>query len=85
MTPEPPADDTPPAGDDGGQTPPTPAPEEGDPSGSDAAPPAQGPEDGASQTGDASALPTWLAILATSLLVAALCKRHFADWKHLQR
>ncbi|MBC2870028.1 hypothetical protein H7271_00235 [Bittarella massiliensis] len=85
VTPEPPADDTPPAGDDGGQTPPTPAPEEGDPSGSDAAPPAQGPEDGASQTGDASALPTWLAILATSLLVAALCKRHFADWKHLQR
>ncbi|ERI99864.1 hypothetical protein HMPREF0262_01419 [Clostridium sp. ATCC 29733] len=81
--PDDPVDPAPPDG--GGQTPPTPDPEEGDPSGGNAAPPTQGPEDGASQTGDASALPTWLAILTASLLVAVLCKRHFAGWKHLQR
>ncbi len=83
VTPDPPADDTPPAGEGSGQTPP--APEEGGLSGGGDAPPAQGPEDGGSQTGDASALPTWLAILAASLLLAALCKRRSAGWKHLRR
>ncbi len=83
VTPDPPADDTPPAGEGGGQTPP--APEEGGPSGGEDTPPAQGPEDSGSQTGDASALPTWLAILAASLLLAALCKRRSAGWKHLRR